>query len=66
MEAKMMDWYHRFNIEIPVGISYEKGPYVADLRANIGTSDIADYGDAKVRNIGFVFSLGYRFDFKIR
>ena len=66
VEGKMNDDYHRVNIEIPVGFSYEKGPYVADLRANIGTNDIADYGDAKVRNIGFVFSLGYRFDFKIR
>lgn len=66
VEGKMNDYYHRVNIEIPVGFSYENGPYVGDLRANIGTNDIADYGDAKVRNISFVFSLGYRFDFKIR
>ncbi len=66
INEKITDQYHRVNIEIPVGFSYEYGPYVADVRAKIGTNDIADYGDAKVRNIGFVFSLGYRFDFNIR
>ena len=65
MKNKVDDSFYRFALSLPVGFSYEYKRYVADMRANIGLSDISDNKGA-ARNLGFMFTLGYRFDFKIQ
>ncbi len=52
----------KFDFSIPVGLSYEYKELLFDARADIGLTSISKNDDIKCRNLGFVFSIGYRFD----
>ena len=57
------DSYHRVNVSIPVGISYEYYHLVADLRYNIGLSNLCNhkYLDETWRDNSLWLTLGYQF-----
>ena len=60
-ESKKDKNFHRFQMAIPVGLSYEYKNFVTDARFNFGWTDLSDAG-GYVRNISFALSVGYRFD----
>lgn len=60
--TNMTDDMKRIEANIPVGISYEFGQYVADFRTNIGLTNVYKESSNKGRNLGFTLSVGYRFD----
>lgn len=60
--TNVTDDMKRIEANIPVGISYEFGQYVADFRTNIGLTNVYKESSNKGRNLGFTLSVGYRFD----
>ena len=52
------DGLKKFDLSIPVGLSYEFSDFVIDARYNIGLTKVADIGDAK--NSVFMLTLGYK------
>jgi len=52
----------KFDVSIPIGVSYEYRGFVFDLRYNWGLTDLFDdYDYADLKNSVFQFSLGYKF-----
>lgn len=63
------DMFHKLNVSIPVGVSYEFSNVALDLRYNIGLSKLykedlnLDYeGINKVKNSTIEFIVGYKFE----
>lgn len=58
-----MDNMEKFDVSIPVGISYQFNvPIVIDARYNIGlTNAIKDNGDESYKNMSFQLTVGYKF-----
>lgn len=52
----------KFDIAIPLGISYEYQHVVLDARYNVGLTKIYKYGFGSSKNRSFLFTLGYKFD----
>ena len=63
-KSDITDDMKRIEVNLPLGFSYEYGRYVADIRSNVGLTNIYDSESGKRLNVGFTLSLGYRFDFK--
>lgn len=63
------DLYQKFDIAIPIGLSYEFDNFVIDARYNLGVGNIIDKdlskwaGDAKVHNSVIMLTLGYKIPF---
>ena len=57
------DSFHRVNVSIPAGISYEYHSLVADLRYNIGVANLCNYKvlDETWRSNSLWLTLGYQF-----
>ena len=57
------DSFHRVNVSIPAGISYEYHNFVADFRYNIGVANLCNYKvlDETWRSNSLWLTLGYRF-----
>jgi hypothetical protein len=54
------DMFKRFDLSIPVGISYEFSNVIIDARYVFGVTQNSDL--IKARNGGFTFTVGYGFD----
>ena len=54
------DMFKRFDLSIPVGISYEFSNVIIDARYEFGVTQNSDL--IKARNGGFTFTVGYGFD----
>jgi len=52
---------NKFDLSIPVGLSYEISGITLDARYNIGLTHLMSGVDENVRNSVFVFTLGYKF-----
>lgn len=68
MDIKMLDSCNKFDISIPVGVSYQVPtiPIYIDSRVNIGLSDIVkkenmSAGDKNCKNQVFQLTVGYKF-----
>ena len=63
LDQDVMDNMEKFDVSIPVGISYQfKVPIVIDARYNIGlTNAIKDNGDESYKNMSFQLTVGYKF-----
>lgn len=63
--ANDLDAFRSFDLQVPVGISYEINQLVLECRINAGTigvyKDIPSGSDKNYTNGNMVFSLGYRF-----
>jgi hypothetical protein len=55
--------FRKFDIAIPLGISYEYANFVIDARYNLGLIGIVKGYDKTMRNSVFQFSLGYKIPF---
>lgn len=54
------DGLKKFDLSIPVGLSYEFANFVFDARYNFGVTDVFDWNDAP-KNSVFQFTFGYKF-----
>ena len=54
------DGLKKFDLSIPVGLSYEFANFVFDARYNFGVTDVFDWSDAP-KNSVFQFTFGYKF-----
>ena len=63
LDQDVMDNMEKFDVSIPVGISYQFNvPIVIDARYNIGlTNAIKDNGDESYKNMSFQLTVGYKF-----
>lgn len=61
-KARVSESFNRFDLSIPIALSYEFGHLVTELRSEIGTQHFLKEGDVKARNCSFALTLGYRFD----
>ncbi|MEG1670622.1 MAG: porin family protein [Mucinivorans sp.] len=57
----VLDQYNRFDLSIPVGISYCIRHIEIDLRYHIGVTNLLPNNGEKARNSVFTLSVGYRF-----
>jgi hypothetical protein len=55
--------FRKFDLAIPLGISYEYANFVIDARYNLGLIGIVKGYDKTMRNSVFQFSLGYKIPF---
>lgn len=55
--------FRKFDLDIPMGISYEYQNIVLDARYNLGLINIVTGNDLSCRNSVFQFSLGYKIPF---
>ena len=64
LDQDVMDNMEKFDVSIPVGISYQFNvPIVIDARYNIGlTNAIKDNGDESYKNMSFQLTVGYKFE----
>ena len=60
-DENIKDELKKFDLSIPVGISYEYESFVLDARYNIGLTKHNKYGDRSNRNSIISFTLGYKF-----
>ena len=61
-ELRISESFERFDVAIPISLSYEVGPLVTDFRYELGLRNLIDADEVKSRNRTFVLSIGYRFD----
>ena len=61
-ELRISESFERFDVAIPISLSYEVGPLVTDFRYELGLRNLIDTDEVKSRNRTFVLSIGYRFD----
>ena len=59
-DLDIKDGCKKFDLSIPVGVSYEYQKFVLDARYNIGVTKFNKEGDAS-RNSVFAITLGYKF-----
>lgn len=52
---------HKFDLSVPIGISYDFNNVQLDLRYNAGLTDILSAGDEGTKNSVFQFTIGYKF-----
>lgn len=57
------DGMKKFDLSIPLGLSYEFSDFVIDARYNLGLSNINDFGSAKIKNGVIMLTLGYKIPF---
>jgi hypothetical protein len=61
------DGYNKFDLSIPLGLSYEISDFVIDARYNLGLSNIIDKDksiiDAKQKNSVIMLTVGYKIPF---
>ena len=55
------DGMKKFDLSIPIGLSYEISDFVIDARYNFGVTKIAEHGDSK--NSVIMLTLGYKIPF---
>lgn len=58
------DAFDRFDVSVPIGLSYEYKNIVIDLRYNLGFSNVYKLEDLKEKNRGFMLTVGYAFPLK--
>lgn len=61
-KLRISDNFERFDVAIPISLTYEVGHLVTDFRYEHGLRNILDTDEVKSRNRTFVLSIGYRFD----
>lgn len=54
-------WFHRFDLSIPFGLTYNIGPLELDARYNLGLTNTTKYDALKLHNRVLQLSVGYRF-----
>ena len=57
------DGLKKFDLSIPIGLSYEISDFVIDARYNLGLTKTNDKGDKSVKNSVFMLTLGYKIPF---
>ena len=57
------DGMKKFDLSIPLGLSYEFSDFVIDARYNLGLSNINDVGSDKVKNGVIMLTVGYKIPF---
>ena len=62
-EDTSMDAMKKFDLSIPVGLSYEFSDFVIDARYNIGVTNISKLDLAKPRNSVIMLTVGYKIPF---
>jgi len=58
------DAFNRFDVAIPIGLSYEYKNVAIDLRYNIGLTNVYKYAELKEKNRGLMLTVGYAFPLK--
>lgn len=61
-KLRISESFERFDVAIPISLSYEVGSLVTDFRYELGLRNLIDTDEVKSRNRTFVLSIGYRFD----
>ena len=54
--------FQKFDLSIPVGLSYEYEDFVLDARYNIGTSKLIKSDPDSSKNSVFQLTIGYKFE----
>ena len=54
------DGMKKFDLSIPLGLSYEFDDFVIDARYNLGLTNVNDLGSAKVKNSVIMLTVGYK------
>ena len=62
-DVDIKDYYKKFDLAIPLGLSYEFSDFVIDARYNLSVTKIPDHGDAKIYNSVIQLTLGYKIPF---
>ena len=65
-DVDMKDHVKKFDLSVPMGLSYEISDFVIDARYNLGVLNIAkdDYaGAGKIRNSVIMLTVGYKIPF---
>ena len=62
-EVTGTDGLKKFDLSIPLGLSYEFSDFVIDARYNLGLTNINDHGSAKVKNGVIMLTVGYKIPF---
>ena len=62
-ENTSTDGLKKFDISIPIGLSYEISDFVIDARYNLGVTKINDTGEHSSKNSVFMLTLGYKIPF---
>ena len=57
------DGMKKFDLSIPLGLSYEISDFVIDARYNLGLTNINDGNDEKVKNGVIMLTVGYKIPF---
>ncbi len=57
------DGLKKFDLSIPLGLSYEISDFVIDARYNLGLTNINDGNDEKVKNGVIMLTVGYKIPF---
>lgn len=54
-------WFRRFDLSLPLGLSYNIGAFEVDARYNLGLNNITDVDAVKIHNRVLQITIGYRF-----
>ena len=54
------DGMKKFDLSIPLGLSYEFDDFVIDARYNLGLTNIYDSDNVKVKNSVIMLTVGYK------
>ena len=57
------DGYKKFDLSIPLGLSYEISDFVIDARYNLGLTNINDDSNVKNKNSVIMLTVGYKIPF---
>lgn len=57
------DGYKKFDLSIPLGLSYEISDFVIDARYNLGVTNIIDSGNFSEKNSVIMLTVGYKIPF---
>ena len=59
-ESSSTDGTEKFDLSIPMGLSYEFSDFVIDARYNLGLTNVNKASDAKAKNAVIMLTLGYK------
>jgi hypothetical protein len=57
------DGYKKFDLSIPLGLSYEISDFVIDARYNLGLTNVLDNDNVKQKNSVIMLTVGYKIPF---
>lgn len=60
-DTKVTDHYNKFDLSIPIGLSFEFSHVVIDARYLLGLTKVNKYGDKTCRNSVIMITTGYKF-----